>query len=426
MFTTAEDAPLASVVGFNVTVNSITLNGQTSAQVLSTPATVDFARLVGLRSPLGFNSVAAGTYSSATFALANPVISYVDMSTNPPTVKTINGSFGSNAAASDSVKVTFPAAMTVTSSGLAGLRMEFDIRQSLAVDSNGQVTGTVNPVIYAQAVQATDDPITELTGGLASVNTAGGWFVIQGPYGHQMTVYANSSTQYNSGWSINNLAAPAYVAVVGNYQADGSLMASYVEVITTAQAFISGRVLAVTTNSSGVAQQITMWVGEEGPVLSTIPVDSIFTVDVSGVNQYDVCFFDNALTQVAFSSSSVIVGQRLFIGGSYANNVFTPQMVSLRFQGVYGSLVSGSVNIVSGNDGTFQLQNNGLIGYSLNGLPLTVATGTLTLFVNTSGLSQLQAGGSIPLVTRGLIFVDPTTQTPLMWADLVADPPQTQ
>ena len=95
VFMTGEDAPLASVVGFNVTLNSVTLNGPSgaTAAVISTPITVDFARLLGLRSPLAFNSVAAGTYASATFVLANPVISYVDMTQNPPTVNTLNGTF---------------------------------------------------------------------------------------------------------------------------------------------------------------------------------------------------------------------------------------------------------------------------------------------------------------------------------------------
>lgn len=348
------------------------------------------------------------------------------MSTNPPTVSTINGTFGSGATSTTSVTVNFPTAMTVNSTGLAGLRMEVNIAQSLPVDSNGQITGTVNPVIYAWAVQATDTPITDLVGGLSSVDTASSSFVLQGPYGHQITVYVNNGTLFNSGWTLNNLATPAYVGVIGNYQADGSLIASEVEVITTQQAFISGRVLAVTNNSSGVAQQITMWVGEEGPVLSSIPVDSIYTVDLSNVSQYDICFFDNALTQVAFSNSSVIVGQRLFIGGTYSNNVFAPGMVSLRFQGVYGNLVSGSVSVVSGNLGSFQLQNNALIGYSLGGSPLNVDTGNLTTFVNTSGLSQLQSGGSVPLVARGIIFMSPLTSTPVMWSDLVVDPPATQ
>src|SRR5271155_488508 len=63
VFTTGEDAPVASVVAFNITINSITLNnGTTTAQVLSTPTSVDFGRLVGLRSLLGFNTVAPGTY----------------------------------------------------------------------------------------------------------------------------------------------------------------------------------------------------------------------------------------------------------------------------------------------------------------------------------------------------------------------------
>ncbi len=429
VFVTGEDAPLASVVGFNVTINSITLTGNNgSPHVLSTPTTVDFARLLGLRSPLAFNTVPADTYTSATFSLSNPVISYVDMSTNPPTISTINGTFSptTNSATQTTVTVTFPTAMVVGSNGLAGLRMELDIRQSVAVDGNGQVTGNVNPVIYAHAVQASDPSgqITDLTGGLVSVSASNNSFVIQGPYGHQLTIDVNSSTKFNSGFSINNLAAPAIVGVQGYFQADGSLMASNVEVITTSQAFLSGRVLAVNP-TSGPVQTITMWVGETSADLVS-NVDTIQTINVSAVTQYDMCFFGNLFTNALFNDSSVIVGQRIFIGGSDVNSVFTPQMISLRFQGVYGMLTAGSVSITNGNAGTFQLQNNALIGYSLGGAPLTVATGNGTLFINTNGLSQLQSGGSVPLVAGGLLFVDPLTQTPVMAAAVVADPPLAQ
>jgi Domain of unknown function (DUF4382)/Domain of unknown function (DUF5666) len=429
VFITGEDAPLASVVGFDVTINSITLNGSNgSPQVLSTATTVDFARLLGLRSPLGFNSVPAGTYNSATFSLSKPVISYVDMTTNPPTLSTINGQFSptTGTTTQTTVTVNFPSAMVVGNNGLAGLRMEFDIRQSLAVDSNGQVTGMVNPTIYASAVTASDPggEVTDLMGGLVSVTAAGNSFVLQGPYGHQLTVDVNGSTQFNSGWSINNLAAPAFVAVQGWFQADGSLLASNVEVITTSQAFLSGRVLAVNP-TTGPVQQITLWAGETSADLVS-EVDTIQTIDVSAVTQYDTCFFDNLFTNALFNDSTVIVGQRIFIGGSYSNSVFTPQMISLRFQGVYGTLTPASVNIISSNIGTFQLQNNALIGYSLGGAPLTVATGNGTLFINTTGLSALQTEGSIPLVAGGLLFVSPITQTPVMAAAVVADPPQTQ
>ena len=428
VFVTGEDAPLASVVGFDVTINSITLNGgnNSTAQVLSTPVTVDFARLLGLRSPLAFNSVAAGTYTSATFSLSNPVISYVQM-TPSPTVTALNGTFNSaGGPTTTTVTVNFPASMVVASNGLAGLRMEFDIAQSVAVDGNGDVTGVVNPAIYAAAVQAgdTNAQITDLMGGLVSVNASGNSFLLQGPYGKQLTVDVNNSTQFNSGWSINDLATPAFVGVQGYFQADGSLMASNVEVISTSQTFLSGHVLAVNP-TSGPVQQITLWVGETGADMVN-DVDTIQTIDVSAVTQYDVCFFDNLFTNALFNDSSVIVGQRIFIGGSDVSSVFTPQMISLRFQGVYGTLQAGSVSITDGNAGSFQLQNNGLIGYSLGGAPLTVDTGNGTLFVNTTGLSGLQSSGSIPLAAGGLLFVDPLTSTPVMAAAIVADPPEIQ
>jgi hypothetical protein len=425
VFVTGEDAPLSSVVGFDVTINSIALIGGTSPQVLSTATTVDFARLLGLRSPLAFNSVPAGTYTGATFSLSNPVISYVDMTQNPPALNTVSGTFNTaGGATTTTVTVNFPASMVVGANGLAGVRMDFDIRQSVAVDGNGQVTGVVNPAIRANAVKGGDSSgeVTDLTGGLVSVNASGDSFVIQGPYGRQLTIDVNSSTKFNSGWSINNLAAPAFVGVQGSFQADGSLIASNVEVITTSQTFLSGRVLAVNP-TSGPVQQITLWVGETGADLVS-DVDTIQTINVSAVTQYDMCFFDNLFTNALFSDSSVIVGQRIFIGGSSSNNVFTPQMISLRFQGVYGTL--GNVSIVSANVGTFQLQNNALIGYSLGGAPLTVATGNGTLFVNTSGLSGLQSSGTIPVVAGGLLFVDPLNQTPVMAAAVVADPPQAQ
>ncbi len=66
VFVTGEDAPLPSVLAFNVTLNSITLNnGSIDVPVLSAPQTIDFARLLGLRTLVAFNTVPSGTYGSA-------------------------------------------------------------------------------------------------------------------------------------------------------------------------------------------------------------------------------------------------------------------------------------------------------------------------------------------------------------------------
>ncbi len=420
VFVTGEDAPLSSVVSFQLTLNSVTLNGQNNTPQVLMSTTVDFARLIGLRSPLAFSSVPADTYGSVTITVSNPVISYVDITQNPPTLSTIKGTLP---ASPYTVTVNFPTPMEVGSNGLAGLRMDMDIRQSLAVDGNGQVTGAVNPVFYVKATKASDPDaqITDLMGGLVSVNNAGGSFVLQGPYGRQLTVEVNNSTQFNSGWNINNLATPAFVAVQGSFQADGSLLASGVEVITTAHSFLSGRVLQVTTNGSGQAQQVTMWVGETGADLVS-NVDTIQTIDVSNVSQYDICFLNGPVTNALFSDTTLVVGQRIFIGGSYSGGVFTPSMISLRLQGVYGMFVPGSVAVTDGNAGSFALTNNGLVGYAAGG-PVTVNTFNLTFFYNLNGLSQLNnTSSAIPLVTRGLLLKDQVSGDPEMYAGFVADP----
>jgi Domain of unknown function (DUF4382) len=416
VFVTGEDAPLPSVVSFYITINSITLNNSSgSVTVLSKPETVDFGRLVGLRSLLGFNTVTPGTYTSATFTLASPVIYYVDMTTTPPSIGSLNGTL-----TKPTVTVAFPAGspLTVDANGLAGLHMDFDLRQSLAVNTSGQITGSVNPVIEVAAVSASTalGQITDFTGSVLSVSASANTFTMQGPYGFQEVIDVNSQTQFNSTYTIASVPPNAIVSVVGTVQADGSILASGVEVITTNAAFISGRILAVNPGP-----QVTMFVGEELPNLSPgIPVDTVYTVDLSGVTQYAVCFFDNWFTQQFFSGSTLVVGQRIFVGGTFASGAFTPAMVSLRRQGVLGSLVENSVTIgnASTNQGSFQMQNDLLLSYAAGG-PFTVNTGAGTTFLNINGLSGLQAAGSANLAVGGLVFEDLNTGKPMVWAGRV-------
>jgi len=425
LFVTGEDAPLSSVVSFPLELQSVVLNGQSNTPTVVSDTTVDFARLIGLRSPLSFNSVPADTYSSATITVSNPVISYIDMTQNPPALNTINGTLP-GASATYTVKVNFPQAMVVSSNGLAGMRMELNIGQSVAVNSSGQVTGDVTPVFYIKATHASDPDgkITDLEGGLVSVS--GDSFVIQGPYGRQLTVDVTpGTTQFNSGWSITNLAPPAYVSVEGTFQADGTLSATGVEVVTTSKSFVSGRILQVVNNSSGDAQQITMWVGETGADMVN-DVDTIQTINISAVSTYEICFFDGALTQLLFNDTSLIVGQRVFVGGSYVNSVFTPQMISLRRQGVYGLFNPGSVTVTNApNGGSFTLSNNGLVGYLTDGT-VTVDTFNATVFDNLTGLGQLQTTTTaVPIVARGLFLKDPLNNgAPTFFAGFVSDPPQ--
>jgi hypothetical protein len=424
MFVTGEDAPASAVVGFNVTVDKITLNNSsTSVTAVSTPEAVDFARLMGLRTLLGFNTLPQGTYTSVTFTFENtnpvPMISYVDLSTNPPSVQTMNGSFSQA-----TVTIPFPAGapLVVDNNGLAGLRIDFDIDDSLAT-TGGQINGTINPVINVWAVSASEEvgEITDFTGNVVSVNQSGNSFQMQGPYGMPRTIDVNSSTQYNGSNSLGTLTTDAIVSVVGTMQADGSILASYVELITTDKAFVSGRVLAVNP-SSGPVTSVTMWVGEELGTSGVLPVDTVQTIDLSGAaGNYDICFFDNFLTNQLFNNTSLVVGQRIFVGGTVSGGVFAPDMVSLRRQGAFGALVSGSDTVTGGNGsnlGYFQMQNDALMSYAAGG-PFTVYTGNATKFENINGLAGLSAAGTPNLIARGLVFKDQSTGKPVVVAGRV-------
>jgi hypothetical protein len=433
VFVTGEDAPLPSVLSLNLTINSITLTGASnSPQLVSSPITVDFARLVGLRAPLAFNAVPPDTYTKATFVLSSPVINFLS-AVNPPQVSTLNGTFTNPTGFSPqttSVVVTFPTPMVVGASGLAGMHTEFDIRQSLAVDGAGQITGVINPVMFIEAVTATnpEGQITDLTGTIVSVNVASNSFLMQGPFGHQFTVDVDGSTAYNGGFTLATLpTSGGFVSLQGTVQMDGSILASDVEFITTDLAFISGRVLALNP-TSGPVQTVTLWVGETGGDASGL-VDTVQTVDVSGVSNYAICFFNNSWFSPnnLFGNSSMLVGQRILIGGTFNSSTFTPSFISLRRQGVYGLVVPGSVTVTSGNAGNFQLLNSGLLGLSIAG-PLTVNTGAGTVFFqgnsNTLTLSDLQTASatvSVPVVARGLVLKDSVSGDPVLWAHRVRE-----
>jgi Domain of unknown function (DUF5666) len=268
-------------------------------------------------------------------------------------------------------------------------------------------------VLDVMAVSASDElgQITEFLGNVVSVGSNS--FLMQGPYGFQEVIDIGPNTQFNGSTSLSSLTVNGIVDVEGTVQADGSILASDVELITTDKAFISGRILAI---SSGPV--VTMFVGEELGASATIPVDSIYTVDLTQVSSYDICFIDNWFTNELFGPASLVVGQRIFVGGTYQSNTFTPDMVSLRRQGVVGSLVQGSVKITSGNVGSFEMQNDALMSYSAGGA-FVVDTVNQTQFVNIDGLSGLQAAGAANLVARGLVLYDPTTQKPVVWSHVV-------
>jgi len=417
IFVTGGDAPLPSVLSFKITLNALALSdGTNTVQVLSQPATIEFSQLLGLRTLVALNSVAPGSYKSVSATLASPVISFLDLSTTPASVGTINGTLTSN-----TVNVTFRSPLTIDKSGLGGLNFHFDLRNSLQTDANGQLTGVVSPHVGIRRLQIDDDDaqIDGLTGSLVSVNTSGNSFVLQRANGRNFTIDVNSQTQFEGVSGLSALAAPSILEISGKAQADGSILADHVQLSTTDRAFLSGIVLNATP-PTGAATSMTLLVRDEIPVLSGISAGAPATVKIAPSTEFDIARFRLPVGSMLFSASSLVLGQSIGVGGTVDTTTtpasFATRRIVLRPQGLQGKVNPNSVSVQSGNNGSFGLVANGFFGFLFNA-PLKVMTSDLTRFRGVHGLSGLNSvTGNVEVV--GLLLKD-SSGNPVLVARVV-------
>jgi len=420
VFTVGTDAPLPSVISCQIWVTGVTLNnGTTNVPVLTTQQDVDFAQLSGLHQLLDLNAVPTGTYGSATITLANPVISFIDTTQNPPAINTINGTLSQS-----TVTVNLANSFLMNGGDLVGLRMEFDLAQSLQTDANGQVTGAVNPVFHVQLLDATDPDasIDDFPGGVVGV-TSDSSFVIQGPKGRQWTVQTNGNTIFDDpSEPISSFTTNTIVQVSGQLDpVSKDIDASEIEVVSNDKFFLAGLFTSIRP-PSGPATQADLYVRAELPDITGIQDGQITTLSLNGSETYRIANINNPITTLLFNNSLLAAGQSVGIGGSLTTNNGVPMLtvhrVVLRRQGQAGPWIPGTTVVDSGNNGSFQFTDNWTAGVLLPS-QLTVYTTDATNFINLSGLSALTGSQPIPLRVVGFIFMDPATNVPVMVARTV-------
>lgn len=421
VFTVGTDAPLPSVVSCQIMVTGVTINnGTTNVPVLTTPQVVDFAQLSGLHQLLDLNAVPTGTYSSATVTIASPVIGFIDTTKNPPAISTIDGTLTQS-----SVTVNFANPFVLNAADLVGLRMEFDLSQSLQTQ-NGQITGTVNPVFNMQLLNATDSNVSidDFHAGVVGVNGDGS-FVVQGPKGRQWTVDTSASTVLDDpSEPVSSFTTNTIVEISGQLNpVSHDIEASEIEVVSNDN-FVLGGLFTSIRPSSGPATQADLYVRYELPDITGIQDGQIETLALNGSEVYKIANINNPITTLLFNNSALAAGQVVDVGGALttANGVstLTVHRVVLRRQGQAGTWVPGSTVIQSGNQGSFQLNDNWTAGVLLPS-PLTVLTTNNTLFINLSGLSALSGSQVLPIRVVGFILIDPATSQPVMVARSVEE-----
>jgi hypothetical protein len=407
VFVVGTDAPLASVTSFAVQVNSVVLtnsSGSTSSLISGTP-TVDFARFNGLQTLLDMNNVPAGTYTGATITLGSATIGYLNTSSARPSISTQAATLTTS-----TVNVTLNKPLVVTTGGSpVGLRVDFDLAQSIQVDSGGNFTGTVNPTFDIRTVGRTDQDayIDEFVAGVVSVNVSGQSFVVQGPHGQQFTIKVDGNTEWDGNASLSTLTTSSIVLISGEFDtSDRTIDADEVAVLTDTGFYASGQVTYVTP-TSGPATSFDLYVRGLEPTNTGLTLGQLATVNLTGSEKYFVYWMHNPFTQFLFNSSALVAGQPLTVGGpatGAANaSAVTVNRIHLRNWGFNGTVVPNSQNTTNGS---FQMQITGFAGV-LVPQPVTVYLGNHCDFRYGMGrFGDLSNGAKIRVV--GLLLKNTT------------------
>jgi hypothetical protein len=421
VFVVGTDAPLASVTSFAAQIKSVELtdgSGNTASLISGTP-TVDFARYNGLQSLLDMNDVPVGTYTSVSITLGTATIGYLNTTTPPPSIATQAATLTTS-----TVTITLNKPLVVTHAGApVGLRMDFDLAQSIQVDSGGNITGTVNPTFDVRTVARTDNGgyIDEFVAGVVSVNAGGQSFVVQGPHGEQFTISVNGQTEWDGNASLSTLNTSSIVQVSGQLDpADQTLDADEVAVLSDKGFYASGQITYVTP-PTGAASSFDLYVRGLLPTNTGVQLGQIAQVNLTGSEIFSIYWMHNPFTQFLFNSSGLVAGQHVAIGGpatGAANaNAVTVNRVSLRNWGFNGTVVAGSQNT---SNGTIQMTVNGFAGVLIPET-VTVYLGAHSDFRYGLGkFGDLTDGAKVRVV--GLLLKNPTSGQVVLLARHVDGP----
>ena len=413
-FVIGTDAPMASVTSFAVQINSVVAtesNGSTVSLISGTP-TVDFARFNGLQTLLDMNDVPAGSYTGVTITLGPATLAYLNTSSSVPTITTETASLTTS-----TVTYTTPTPIVVSQSGPAGLHLYFDLRKSILVDSNGQITGQVTPTFHVSAVGPSDSGayIDEFDAAVVSVNVAGQSFVVQGPHGRQFTVNVTGNTEWDNGESISSLTTSSIVCVSGELdKLDYTIDADEVAILSQNGFYADGQVTYVTQASGSPASSFDMYVRGVLPSTTGISLGQIAQVNLTGSENFFIYRMHNTLTQFLFNANNMLAGQDVAIGGP-ASGAANSQAVStkrvvLRHWGYNGTVVAGSINAGAN---TFQMQVNGFVGLLIPQTVTVYVSSDTTFRDGLTALSSVTASSNVRAV--GLLVKDPISgQTVLL------------
>jgi hypothetical protein len=408
---------MSSVTSFAVQVESVDAIDASGKNVplLSGTPTVDFARYNGLQALIDMNDVPAGTYNGVSITLGTGTIGYLQTQANGgPTIQTEAATLTQS-----TITANLSSPLVVVHAGApVGLRVDFDLRKSIQVDGNGQITGEVTPTFNVSSVARTDAGayIDEYIAAVVSVGSQS--FVVQGPHGEQFTINVNGQTAWENNESISSLSTSSIVQVSGVLdETDQTLDADDVAILSQSSFYAAGQVTYVTP-ATGPATSFDLYVRGLLPTTTGITLGQIAQVDLSGNEKFFIYWWHNPLTEFLFDSSQLVAGQNVAVGGPASGatnaNAVTVNRVVLRHWGFNGTVVANSVDSAKG---TFQMQINGFAGVLIPETVTVYVAGGTQFRDGLSGFGDISGSANVRVV--GLLLKDPTSGQVVLLAHYV-------
>jgi hypothetical protein len=299
-----------------------------------------------------------------------------------------------------------------------GLRVDFDLRKSIQVDSSGNITGQVSPTFNVTSVARTDAGayIDEFIAAVVSVGSQS--FVVQGPHGENFTINVNGQTAWENNESISSLSTSSIVQVSGMLdEADQTLDADDVGILSQNSFYAAGQVTYVTP-ATGTATSFDLYVRGLLPTTTGLTLGQIAQVDLSGNEKFFIYWWHNPLTQFLFNSSQLVAGQSIAVGGPASgatnSNAVTVNRVVLRHWGFNGTVVANSVDSAQS---TFQMQINGFAGVLIPETVTVYISGGTQFRDGLTGFGDISATANVRVV--GLLLKDPTSGKVVLLAHYV-------
>jgi len=446
-----QDAPICDAISTALTISGLSLTptsgGNPVGYIATTPSfapsiRINLQQLRDFTSILYISNVAAGSYNQAIYSVELATIGTYVPTLIPPvknltTVLTISKPI-----------YTLDPPLQITPGQANVILVDFDVLRMLQVDSSGQLTGSVTPVISTTQLTSTATngfgELSDIWGFVrsvvpvlpqsTSVNPAyTGSFLMQlwSPStsgAPAVNVYLTAKTNLVGFTDLNHLLTDSYVEVDANVDSQGNLAAKTVEVQAVEDPFprqstqlpstaFIGPIISITTDSEGNPTQLSLWVRDAEPDNpSSITMDTLFKVDLTSNPTYQASALGPNFANLGFGPLNLAVGQELVVHGTYVTSptsttggvstalptVITPSAIYLKLQSIQGSL-GPMIQIGSDNlTGAFVLNPCCSL---LQGVPIYVLTNNQTNFLNATGLADLTQQS--PLLVKGMSYYEP-------------------